>query len=795
MEISNSYFEDEVREGFYIPGMVKRAWAAELKVFDEVDRICRKHDITYFADYGTLLGAVRHRGFIPWDDDFDIVMYRRDYERFLQVAETELPEGYRVFNYQTHDDFWYFLARVVAKPRICFEEEHLKEFYGFPYIVGIDIFIMDNIASDAEQEELRAGMANFVLGVADGIGTSAMKGKRLEDSLSRVEELCQIKLENWQNEHQLKVQLYQLVESLFKKFNEEESEVIAQMMPNGLKYKNLWMPKEYYEKSIRLPFEYTSIPVPVAYDAVLSRKYNNYTESVSNIAGHNYPFFLSQRKQLEAVLDFEIPDFWFSTEMLQRQPAEKHNSLKVLAAEVYKELERFTMQVKQELAEGKTESVPAILENAQQLAIDLGTLIENTKGEGLKTVTFLEQFCEVVYQMHTILMQAANQNAAAGENADEEAVMKTAEGLMQEMQTILIQIKENIKLEILDRKEAVFLPFKASYWDAMETVYKAAAEDPDCDVYVIPIPYYEKDFMGNFTVMHEEREMFPQDIPVTPYDKFDFALHHPDWIVIQNPYDEFNSAISVHTFFYSKNLRKYTDSLIYIPYFVLDEFGKEEERAYGNMRYYCTMPGVIYADKVFVQSENMRKLYIDKLAEFAGEETREVWAQKIIGIGSPKQDKEREKASLEISLQGKWHTVIEKPDGSRKMALLYGTGISEFVEYKEQALEKLRKVLGLLESSREELALFWYAELPQQEEFPQKQPEQDAFPQEADEIWQAYRGLVEKYRNRSWVIVLENTEDVEQALRLCDAYYGCGGELAHRCAVEEKPVMIRDIEG
>ena len=112
MEFLNSYFEDEVRDGFYIPSMVKRAWAAELKVFDEVDRICRKYGIAYFADWGTLLGAVRHQGFIPWDDDFDIVMLRKDYERFLQVAEKELPDGFAVFNYKTHSDFWLSLIHI-----------------------------------------------------------------------------------------------------------------------------------------------------------------------------------------------------------------------------------------------------------------------------------------------------------------------------------------------------------------------------------------------------------------------------------------------------------------------------------------------------------------------------------------------------------------------------------------------------------------------------------------------------------------------------------------------------------
>ena len=80
MNIPNSFFEDQVREGFYVPSMIKRAWAAEMEVLSEVDRVCEKYNIDYYADWGSLLATVRHGGFIPWDDDLDIVVKRKDYE-------------------------------------------------------------------------------------------------------------------------------------------------------------------------------------------------------------------------------------------------------------------------------------------------------------------------------------------------------------------------------------------------------------------------------------------------------------------------------------------------------------------------------------------------------------------------------------------------------------------------------------------------------------------------------------------------------------------------------------------
>lgn len=87
--------------------LLKNLQKAELEILLEVDRICRKHDIKYFLVSGTLLGAIRHKGFIPWDDDIDICMTLKDYKRFCKISPKELNDKFFLQNFETdHTNRW-----------------------------------------------------------------------------------------------------------------------------------------------------------------------------------------------------------------------------------------------------------------------------------------------------------------------------------------------------------------------------------------------------------------------------------------------------------------------------------------------------------------------------------------------------------------------------------------------------------------------------------------------------------------------------------------------------------------
>ena len=216
-----------------------------------------------------------------------------------------------------------------------------------------------------------------------------------------------------------------------------------------------------------------------------------------------------------------------------------------------------------------------LLEQCQDGAIRLGTMIETLEGEEFGTVPLLEDYCEIVYQIHEEIQKEFPVNGEL-----------VYDRLYQALRKVEYSVREDIKV----RREAVFLPYKASMWDSLESVWQAANEDPECDAYVIPIPYYDKNPDGSFREMHYEGGLYPDYVPITRYDAYDFETRKPDLIFIHNPYDECNYVTSVHPYFYSKNLKRFTEKLVYIPYFILSEIDPDNQQAVEGIEHFCTVP-------------------------------------------------------------------------------------------------------------------------------------------------------------------------------------------------------------
>ena len=417
------------------------------------------------------------------------------------------------------------------------------------------------------------------------------------------------------------------------------------------------------------------------------------------------------------------------------------------------------------------EELNEVFIQCQDAALQIGTHLETFGEQYQPIVAVLEDYCEKIYQMSLVTWN--------------ETVCRK---LGKKIRKQLTQLQNRLQQELPeDRKEVVFLPYKASMWDSLESVWKAADDDENTDAYVIPIPYYDKNPDGSFREEHYEGDQYPEYVSITRYDEYDFAGRRPDMIFIHNPYDGSNYVTSVHPFFYSENLKKFTDELIYIPYFVLGEPDVGNEEALEGMQHFCITLGVFNADKVIVQSENMKKAYVKVLTKFmkeqSGEDTKEYWEKKILGLGSPKMDKVISTRKEDVAVPEEWLKVIEKPDGSWKKVILYNTSVQALLNHNEKMNRKIRDVLNVFKENRDEVALLW-----------RPHPLIEATIKSVrTRLWEEYKEIVDRYREEGWGIY-DDTADLDRAIALSDAYYGDESSVVQLCREKGMAVMVQDVE-
>ena len=179
-----------------------------------------------------------------------------------------------------------------------------------------------------------------------------------------------------------------------------------------------------------------------------------------------------------------------------------------------------------------------------------------------------------------------------------------------------------------NKKKVVFMPFKAKYWKTMQPLWEKYSKDNDYEVIVQPISLYYKNIDGTVEE-YVDNKIYPENVAITSNEEYNCYEEMPDEIIIQNPYDEYNVATTVHPKYYAKNLVMCTNMLTYIPYFITNEIQWDDMRSDSSMNAYVAMPGVVYSDRVILQSDNIKKLYIRKLVEYYGEDTRSEWERKL----------------------------------------------------------------------------------------------------------------------------------------------------------------------
>ena len=228
------------------------------QMLQEVDSICRKNKIRYMLFAGSALGAVRHQGFIPWDDDLDIVMLREDYERFLFAAENELdPETY--YLQKEFSEHWpMFFSKLRRNGTACIERQILKD----PELhqgIYIDIFPCDNLSDNPVVRRLQFLASKAV------IAKSVYRRGYLTDSIVKKVfiQICRL----------LPLKSLWRFVKMSRKGNTKQ---VHTFFGGASRYEKNVYPRAWFESVTLLPFEDGSFPVSVYYDKLLTKLYGDY---------------------------------------------------------------------------------------------------------------------------------------------------------------------------------------------------------------------------------------------------------------------------------------------------------------------------------------------------------------------------------------------------------------------------------------------------------------------------------------------------------------------------------------
>lgn len=607
MHFDDSYFEDEVREGFYVPSLMKRNWAAQLEVLYDLDKACKKNGIKYWVDWGTLLGAIRHKGIIPWDDDIDISMLREDYIRFVEVGVKDMPSCYSMFGYFNDDNNWQYIHRVMNEKSIKFEEERLIKFHGFPFNVGVDIFVWDDISADEKAKKEFDEDIRLINNVAAALSPDESNVYLYENYLKEIEEKHKVRIDR---KKEVKRQLFALNDRYFQKFSGTGCEDIVEItgwINNGDKR---IVKKSIVEDLIYVPFEGLEVPIPRNYEPILNLYYGaNYMEKIRAWDNHGYPGYDRQLVTLKEKTGHTLKQFKPAPNEILGEGNEKSHvycseKLKLELKEYYDTLLAACDYVAKGCGENERIS---LLTESQNLAIAMGTKIERIYGEGTYMVSLLEKYCEACYVAAT----DGEKNSFAG--------------LLEILEEIALSLDKFLAGEIVlqdgvtKRKEVVFLTWSPKYWETFDEYYKKETADPDTNVFVIPLPLFSLGCFGETKNSVTVKDGYPSDVVLTDAYEIDIRARHPEKIYCQFPFDSYSFGETCDERYYLSKLREYTDKMIFVSPFDLGDIPDEDYRTKKSLTAFLWSPGVVFADEVHIGENGVKKGVVDILTDAAKE--------------------------------------------------------------------------------------------------------------------------------------------------------------------------------
>lgn len=235
----------------------------EVNILDHISDICKKNNLKYFLAYGTLIGAIRHKGFIPWDDDVDIVMQREDYEKLLEILKTQRGVSKYDCLIPMEGDYLYEFAKVIDTSTIVQEKSTIPSRCG----VWVDIFPLDGLKKEDKLSHILLLLLN------------RCRAASVNKSFPHKTNGFAVPLEYifWKFCRLIGYKFF-LKRSirLSKKYKYDDCEYVG--FASSYPAHNKYMLKKWFEKTVEVPFEGNLFNAPVGFDEYLRTQYGDYMQ-------------------------------------------------------------------------------------------------------------------------------------------------------------------------------------------------------------------------------------------------------------------------------------------------------------------------------------------------------------------------------------------------------------------------------------------------------------------------------------------------------------------------------------
>lgn len=292
LQLPEGFLDEEVRNDYTISHEMKKVWAVELDLFAEFDRVCKKNGIRYCACGGTMLGAIRHKGFIPWDDDIDVMMLRKDYDKLCAVAEREFLYPYFFQTEYTDRGTLRRHAQLRNSETTGILQNEFPQHYKFNQGIFLDIFPLDNVVENSFLYMLQKYQCRFLLYVSK---RASFYSTRYVESQNRYKRIVKgwIYKKMYNSMSHIALVSYKKYEQCLAQYNNRKTKEISQLYWDFQPYVHRdlkdFQPLIYYD------FEFLKIPVASNYEHALSKRFGNWQEFVKGGSLHGGVIFDTEK--------------------------------------------------------------------------------------------------------------------------------------------------------------------------------------------------------------------------------------------------------------------------------------------------------------------------------------------------------------------------------------------------------------------------------------------------------------------------------------------------------------------